>query len=215
MATSSGLSNREHWEALHRQSRFLPRYPHERVIQFVFAYFPRARARSTAILDHGCGGGRHLVFLAENGYRTFGVDISESGLRAARRFLKRRGLKAVLNRIGDDDELPYPDNYFDGVVSFGVLYYLSNEQISVTIGELFRVLKPNGRLLAVVRSRRDHRRTISRPTNGDEGMAMHFFTESEIKKWFKDFKDLSIDIMNATHDNKEFLDADFIITAQK
>jgi len=226
--------NKKLWEELHGDAQFRPRYPHELVVQFVFKHFPRDRAGETAILDHGCGGGRHTIFLAENGYQAFGADISQAGLRSTKKSLEQRGLEASLSQIAEDEKLAYPDSYFDGIISFGVLYYLSSKQINLAVAELTRVLKPGGCLCAVVRSSKDHRLVASRPigdgdyiigaidngkdrikSKNENGMLIHFFTKPEIKKRFKNFKNLSIDTMNITYDNRKFLDSDFIVNVRK
>lgn len=54
-----------------------PKYPHEKVFQFIFRRFPTkvARERATA-LDLCCGGGVHNLFLVSEGFNTFVADIS-------------------------------------------------------------------------------------------------------------------------------------------
>ena len=34
------------------------------------------------VLDHGCGSGRHVVYLAEQGFEVIGLDIAPTGLNA-------------------------------------------------------------------------------------------------------------------------------------
>ena len=51
-------------------------------VDFFLSLFPIARG--AAILDVGCGTGRHCVELAKRGYRVTGVDVSEGMLNVAR-----------------------------------------------------------------------------------------------------------------------------------
>lgn len=44
-------------------------------------------------LDIACGEGRNSIFLAEEGFRVTGIDISQVGLEKARRWMERKGLQ--------------------------------------------------------------------------------------------------------------------------
>ena len=223
------VGNKLLWEKLHQDPRFCPRYPHERVIQFIFGNFPRSQASDYKILDHGAGAGRHLIFLAENNYQAYGTDVSEPGLAFAKKMAKIKKLKVNVNLI-DSDKLKYPDNFFDGVVSSGVLYYLGNHQLDKIVPDLYRILKKGGKMLLVVRSRKDYRfkhaKSIghgdylivgdskTRVDNEDE-MLMHFFDKKEIKERFRKFSKISIDEMMNTYNNSKIIDHDYIIELQK
>lgn len=222
-------NNKILWEKLHKEPRYRPAYPYERVIQFVFGNFNRAKAANYKIFDFGCGTGRHLVFLSESGYRTYGGDISKIGIEAAKKFLTTKKLHANLQVI-KDERLNYSDNYFDGLIGFGVLYYLSGEQLDRLIPEIQRILKKGGKALFTVRSKKDYRLKYAKfMGNGDyfiigdrksrvaneAGMLMHFFTEKEIKQRFVDFSNIMIDEMYSTYNNKEYMDHDYIIELTK
>lgn len=49
-------------------------------------------------LDIACGEGRNSIFLAGQGFRVVGLDISEAGLEKARRWMEREGLSIDLRR---------------------------------------------------------------------------------------------------------------------
>jgi 2-polyprenyl-3-methyl-5-hydroxy-6-metoxy-1,4-benzoquinol methylase len=44
----------------------------------------------------GCGSGRHVVYLAKNGFEVYGIDIAKSGIKIAKEWLKDEKLKANL-----------------------------------------------------------------------------------------------------------------------
>jgi len=48
------------------------------------------------ILDLGFGSGRHVVYLAGEGFDVHGIDISREGLRITRSWLEEKNLKASL-----------------------------------------------------------------------------------------------------------------------
>jgi len=96
-----------------------------------------------AILDCGCGTGANMVMLSEFG-RPFGFDFSWDGLQFARDYGQTRIAHASITHI------PFPDATFDVVTAFDVIYSLTEEQESMAVGEILRVLKPGGALIVNV-----------------------------------------------------------------
>ncbi|HTI36176.1 MAG TPA: methyltransferase domain-containing protein [Vicinamibacterales bacterium] len=114
--------------------------------RFVAPLLDDARAAHRApleILDCGCGTGHNLAMLRRHG-RPTGIDLTETGLAVARRRGERRLARATAAR------LPFAAETFDLVTSFDVLYALPDEIERDAIAEMFRVLKPGGRLLVNV-----------------------------------------------------------------
>lgn len=103
------------------------------------------------ILDVGCGWGRIIsgikYFIPDT--EIIGVDMNMERLDKARELLDEMILgENVELRVGDADNLPFEDNYFDVVVSARLLQYVSNPVN--TVKEFSRVLKPGGRLVLSV-----------------------------------------------------------------
>jgi methylase of polypeptide subunit release factors len=46
------------------------------------------------MLDLGCGSGRHVLFFAQEGYRSHGCDFSANGIRVSESRVKEKGLSA-------------------------------------------------------------------------------------------------------------------------
>ncbi len=102
------------------------------------------------ILDLGCGTGRHLVYLAKNGFETYGFDISREGIRIASKWLREERLNANL-KVGDIcRRLPYKDDFFDAIICIKTLNHGKIEWIRRTIQEMYRVLKPGGYVFVTV-----------------------------------------------------------------
>lgn len=95
------------------------------------------------ILDAGCGTGQVTRALQERcpTASLTGVDASSAMLERA----AGRGRWAELARVDLDGPLPFPDRWFDAIVSSNVLYSLPRP--GFTLGELGRVMKPGGRLV--------------------------------------------------------------------
>ena len=77
-----------------------------------------------------------------------GVDISEGMLAIGRRKIEKKGLKQQINlQYGDSEALPFNNHTFDAVtVAFGVRNF---ERLEKGLGEMFRVLKNNGKLVVL------------------------------------------------------------------
>jgi SAM-dependent methyltransferase len=102
-----------------------------------------APAKSSHVLDAGCGPGDHVRLFAER-CRVTGVDRRPEVLELARRRLA--GTKVARNaalREADISKLPFEDGAFDLVWSSHVFHGLGN--IAAAARELKRVLKPGGR----------------------------------------------------------------------
>jgi ubiquinone/menaquinone biosynthesis C-methylase UbiE len=90
------------------------------------------------VLDIGCGTGHLAGELMHRGYMAWGVDLSEAMVKYAREHYSRDRF-----RVGDIEQIPFPDNTFDAVMCLGVMEYLDKDEPALR--EMWRVLKPGGR----------------------------------------------------------------------
>ncbi|OPJ62849.1 class I SAM-dependent methyltransferase [Clostridium oryzae] len=96
------------------------------------------------VLDCGAGGNcPPLALFADHGYKTYGIELSDSQLEKAKEFEKENGLK--LNIIkGDMRKLSFGDDSMSYVYSWGSIFHMSKNDIARSINEIKRVLKPGG-----------------------------------------------------------------------
>lgn len=101
------------------------------------------------VLDLGCGAGFDAFVAAltvgPTG-RVVGVDLSREMLAAAERGRVESGLFSVVFRQADVEALPFSDGSFEVALSNGVLSLIPDK--AAALREIFRVLKPGGRLQA-------------------------------------------------------------------
>ena len=95
------------------------------------------------VLDFGCGEG----FFAE---LIFGKDKIDVGLDLFNNKRVKEAKKNIYKKISlyDGGTIPYPNNYFNTVVSNCVLEHIPNVKFS--LNEVYRVLKPGGFFLTSV-----------------------------------------------------------------
>ncbi|MGE5504991.1 MAG: class I SAM-dependent methyltransferase [Actinomycetota bacterium] len=146
----------DRWNKFFSIPNIAPRYPTDATVRWLFRSFPRARAAETAILDDGCGTGRHAVFMAREGYRAQACDFSAVAVDAMRDWAAQEALD-IPAQVAEADRLPYADGAFDGVLSWGVLYYMPLARFAAAAREIRRVLKPGGSALVMVKSNADSR----------------------------------------------------------
>jgi ubiquinone/menaquinone biosynthesis C-methylase UbiE len=100
-----------------------------------------------AVLEIGVGLGTDLKQFARAGARCHGADITDRHLELTKLNFDLEGYPVDLHKA-DATALPFPDNYFDCVYSFGVLHHIPD--VSRVLAEIHRVLKPGGMLQTAV-----------------------------------------------------------------
>jgi len=200
------------WDKIFKERGKVLKKPQENIPELIKLLKKKGTER---ILDLGCGSGRHSVYLAKQGFNVYGIDIAKSGIKIAKEWLKEEDLKADLKIRDIYQELPYPDNFFDAIISTQTLHHARIERIRKLIGEMERILKPKGLIFVTVRRALrakgwkknkivihkwkgwkkkkvkykiiDYRTYV--PIEGDVKGEIHFnFTKKLIKKEFKNFE---------------------------
>jgi SAM-dependent methyltransferase len=98
------------------------------------------------VLEVGCGNAYTLGKYAEHGAEVYGLDITEAAVGLSRQRFDYQGLKGDF-RVGNAEELPYESDYFDCICSMGVLHHVPDPEKAVS--EIYRCLKPGGRLIVM------------------------------------------------------------------
>ncbi len=150
------------------------------------------------ILDVGCGYGRILDVLYQEGYRELtGADISEGMVERGKRLYPYLDLLAA---AGDD--LPFEDESFDAVILFAVLTGVVYEDAQRRIlKEIRRVLRPGGMIYVNDFLLNDDERNRKRYAEFEEkygiygifelpeGALMRHHTEAYSRSLFTDFEE--------------------------
>ncbi|MEN6410935.1 MAG: class I SAM-dependent methyltransferase [Anaerolineaceae bacterium] len=139
------------WNELYKKEENRWVEPHERVVEAAETLPAGAR-----ILDLGCGAGRHLAYLAKQGFNVVGTDIAPRGLSYSRQKLEALGAPVCLTR-SDMTAIPHADGVFDAVISIHVIFHNPLAGMRRTIAEIYRVLKPGGMAWITLQSKRSYR----------------------------------------------------------
>ena len=132
------------WEKKYSKGH-IEKYPWDIVITFVNRNIKKNIKKSKIkILEIGCGTGNNVWFMAREGYSTYGIDISKSAIKVAKKRLKRDGLRAKL-RVCNFVNLPFDDNFFDLVIDRASLTTVNISVAEQSIAEIERVIKPGGK----------------------------------------------------------------------
>ncbi len=104
--------------------------------------------KGEAVLDIGCGGGGDTFFAAmmvgPQG-KAVGIDMIPEMLERARENLLETHLRNVAFGEATAEDLPFPADSFDVVISNGVFNLVPNKARG--LAEVLRVLRPGGRLM--------------------------------------------------------------------
>jgi SAM-dependent methyltransferase len=99
------------------------------------------------VLDLGCGAGTDSLVAAQmvgsDGFVT-GIDMTPQMRAKARAAAVEMGATNVEFVDGEAEQLPFPDDSFDVVISNGVIDLIPDKD--AVFAELFRVLTPGGRM---------------------------------------------------------------------
>ena len=98
------------WQTLFKKrGRIFPK-PHEDLPRLIKVL---KKEKAKKILDLGCGSGRHVVYLAKQGFDVYGTDNAKEGLKLTKEWVKKLRLKAHLKFASFFRKFPFKDRYFD------------------------------------------------------------------------------------------------------
>lgn len=115
---------------------------------YLFDQLLRGRIGSgMRILDAGCGHGRNLVYLLQEGYEVFGVDPDPQAIYRVRRLAATLAPALAPDNFRAEavEATSFPDAFADVVLSSAVLHFArDDDDFGAMIRGAWRVLKPTG-----------------------------------------------------------------------
>lgn len=107
----------------------------EKVIKYL-----RSDHRISSVLDAGCGDGNFAASVASYGYKMYGIDMSESGIKIASQ--RGAGQFAVASMY-DNLTLPFENiEFYDAIIAIETIEHLYSPRIFVR--RSYQALRPGG-----------------------------------------------------------------------
>jgi ubiquinone/menaquinone biosynthesis C-methylase UbiE len=106
-----------------------------------------ALRRATTVLDVGCGTGASAIPAAVQvgpEGNVIAVDLAERLLEIGRRKAVRRNVRNIEFRLGDMEDLGYPDQHFDAVLCVFAIFFVPD--VAKQVRELWRMVRRGGQL---------------------------------------------------------------------
>ncbi|EGY25793.1 methyltransferase domain protein [Desulfovibrio sp. A2] len=138
-----GKARRRLWG---KDTRFCPETIRQRpsVHRYFFPHVAAAIAPEHDVLDLGCGPGNFLPIVSPLCRSLTGADIVPTFVEASRQLVENEQLTNTTIVLTGPD-LPFTDARFDRVIMVDTIHHL--EDVTATLREVHRILKPSGKLL--------------------------------------------------------------------
>ncbi|WP_029278733.1 class I SAM-dependent methyltransferase [Pedobacter borealis] len=118
------------------------------------------------VLDIAAGAGEQSITAAKKvgvTGRVLATDISSNILSFAKQMAKQAGVNNIETKVMDGENLTLEDRTFDAVISRVGLIYFPDQQKA--LNEMLRVLKPGGKMAAIVYSTPERNKFFSLPVS--------------------------------------------------
>ena len=128
------------------------------------------------------GGGVLSLKIAEKGCEVYGIETSEHAIKHAKRLAKREKIACEFV-VGNAEDLPYPDGYFDKIVCSSSLEHFK-EDIKA-LKEMHRVLKPNGKVVLTTDSFTYPISDELKEMHSEVAYVVNYYTTEKLKERFE------------------------------
>lgn len=150
-----------------------------------------------AILDIGCGGGAAIANLHERYPEAivYGIDISEVSVEKSLEYNEKAVKEGKVKvSLGNVEDLPFPDNFFDLIISVESYFFWPDFQKA--LNQIFRVLKSNGTLLLMAEMYKGMKMNPVEEMMKEE-LNLSLYSEEEFKDYLEKagFSNIKIEIV--------------------
>jgi len=154
------------------------------------------------VLDIGCGQGRYLIYLAELGFKTDGVDSSPTAVKMTKKAL---GKKADRIWRADMFKMKIPKNKYDLIISISTVQHGLKNDLAKLIKNIYQALLPGGYTFISIpdqgalkiwrtckKYKRLNKNTVVPLVGPEIGTPHSFYSKKEIQEIFSQFSNLEM-----------------------
>ena len=145
----------------------------------------------TPILDLGCGSGNDTMYLINKGKQVISCDQSRNAIDNIKKNFPEVYDTKCFNML---DGMPFKDNSFELIIADLCLHYFKEKDTTKILNEIKRILYSGGHLIFRLNSMNDVNHGAGKGNEierhlyeTDDKRLKRFFTEEDIKYFFKDF----------------------------
>ena len=139
-----------------KKSSIERKYPNEELCRFFGRNFFSIKSnlrKKKKILETGCGMSNNLWMISQEGFSTYGIDISEEAIKLSKELFKKKKLKGNF-KVGDFTHTNYKNNFFDCVADVFSSCSLNKNQGEKYIKEVKRILNKEGKFFSYFPSKK-------------------------------------------------------------
>ena len=114
----------------------------------IMAFAQFSRFHDKKVLEVGVGAGTDFMQWVRSGAHASGVDLTNEAIENVTYRLAFEGLQAHSLQVADAEALPFADNQFDLVYSWGVIHHSPNTE--QCLKEIVRVAKPGAHIKIMI-----------------------------------------------------------------
>lgn len=152
-------------------------------------------------LDIGCGTGKYLRYLREQGFQTDGIDSSKTAVEMTKKILAHESNICCTNMF----EFKIPANKYDLILSVSTIHHGTKDEVQSFVQLIYSTLKNDGVIFITVpnieridqnellQSHKERFEGTFIPLTGPEkGLPHSFYSENDAKKLFSMFNNIEI-----------------------
>ncbi len=117
----------------------------------IFSFAQFSRFHNKKVLEVGVGAGTDFLQWARSGAIAHGIDLTNESIENVKNRLNIYGLKCADLKVADAESLPYENDFFDLVYSWGVIHH--SPDTFKCLKEIIRVTKPGGKIKLMIYNR--------------------------------------------------------------
>ena len=155
------------------------------------------------VLDIGCGTGKYLKILQAGGFKTDGIDSSETSVKITKKILGDESKILCINMF----KFEIPKNQYDLVISISTIHHGTKKQVQNLINRIYEAIVENGRIFITLPDFESSKKwntfknyeeidkgTFAPFSGPEKGLPHSFYTKKEAEKLFSKFRDLKLNL---------------------